>query len=42
MVAITGYGQTRDRELARQSGFDAHLIKPFDPEALQRVLLQGA
>jgi PAS domain S-box-containing protein len=38
LVAITGYGQVRDRELAQRSGFDAHLTKPFDPDALQRVL----
>ncbi|MGC4120249.1 MAG: ATP-binding protein [Myxococcales bacterium] len=38
LVAITGYGQVRDRERAQRSGFDAHLTKPFDPDALQRVL----
>jgi PAS domain S-box-containing protein len=34
LIALTGYGQERDRELALQAGFDGHLIKPVDPERL--------
>jgi CheY-like chemotaxis protein len=28
LVAVTGYGQDRDRAKGRQAGFDAHLVKP--------------
>jgi signal transduction histidine kinase/DNA-binding response OmpR family regulator len=31
VVAVTGWGQERDRRLATQAGFDAHLTKPADP-----------
>jgi two-component system CheB/CheR fusion protein len=38
LVAITGMGQEEDRQRALASGFDAHLTKPADPEALQVLL----
>ncbi|MFP5393174.1 MAG: ATP-binding protein [Gammaproteobacteria bacterium] len=38
LVAITGYGQQNDRELAASAGFDYHLVKPVDTEALGRIL----
>jgi len=38
MVAMTGYGQERDRELSREAGFDHHLVKPVDPAKLQALL----
>jgi signal transduction histidine kinase/CheY-like chemotaxis protein len=38
LVALTGYGQPDDRDRARQAGFDAHLVKPVDPDALARAL----
>jgi len=38
LVAITGYGQARDRERAIQAGFAHHLVKPVDMTALGRVL----
>jgi CheY-like chemotaxis protein len=31
MIAITGYGETADRERARKAGFAHHLTKPADP-----------
>ena len=34
MVAITGRGQQNDRVLAREAGFDRHLVKPVEPEEL--------
>jgi CheY-like chemotaxis protein len=40
LVAMTGYGQAEDRERSRQAGFNEHLVKPVDPEAL-RALLAG-
>jgi CheY-like chemotaxis protein len=34
LVALTGYGEADDRERARKAGFDRHLTKPVDPDAL--------
>jgi PAS domain S-box-containing protein len=34
LVALTGYGQEKDRQRARDAGFDYHFIKPVDPKAL--------
>jgi two-component system, sensor histidine kinase len=34
LVALTGYGQPDDRRQAMEAGFDAHLVKPVNPEAL--------
>jgi CheY-like chemotaxis protein len=38
IVAVTGYGQESDRQRAREAGFDHHLVKPLDLEALRRLL----
>ena len=38
LVAITGYGQERDRERAREAGFSEHLVKPVNPDKLVRVI----
>jgi CheY-like chemotaxis protein len=35
LVAVTGYGQDEDRRRSREAGFDHHLTKPVDPDALQ-------
>ena len=40
LVAVTGYGQPGDRELAFQAGFDTHLLKPIAPEVLARLLAE--
>jgi CheY-like chemotaxis protein len=37
IVALTGWGQERDRERSRAAGFDAHLVKPVEPDALQAL-----
>ena len=34
LIAATGWGQERDRRRSIESGFDVHLIKPVDPDAL--------
>jgi CheY-like chemotaxis protein len=34
LVALTGYGQARDRAQAAAAGFDAHCLKPLSLEAL--------
>lgn len=38
LVAVTGYGQSGDRERSRAAGFDHHLVKPVDLEAIDAVL----
>ena len=38
LVALTGYGQTEDRQRTRAAGFDDHLVKPVDMKALQEAL----
>ncbi|WP_051971957.1 GAF domain-containing protein [Massilia sp. 9096] len=41
-VALTGYGQQRDRDLSRQAGFDHHLVKPVEIGKLTQILAQVA
>jgi CheY-like chemotaxis protein len=38
LVAVTGYGQPRDRAASGDAGFDAHLVKPVDLEQVAQVL----
>jgi signal transduction histidine kinase len=38
VVALTGWGQQQDRQRTLEAGFDRHLVKPADPQALQAVL----
>ncbi len=38
LVAITGYGRSRDKERARDAGFDLHLTKPVDLRLLERTI----
>jgi PAS domain S-box-containing protein len=40
LIALTGYGRDEDRERARAAGFDDHLLKPADMDALQRLLVR--
>ena len=37
-VAITGYGQDTDVKRSREAGFDHHLVKPVDHQALMAIL----
>jgi signal transduction histidine kinase/ActR/RegA family two-component response regulator/PAS domain-containing protein len=39
-IALTGYGQARDRDLSKQAGFDHHLVKPVEFRALADILAQ--
>jgi PAS domain S-box-containing protein len=41
LVAISGYGQDEDRQKSLDAGFDHHLIKPVDYEALKELLKTG-
>lgn len=38
LIALTGYGQPQDRQRALECGFDRHLVKPIDPDALFSLL----
>jgi PAS domain S-box-containing protein len=38
LIALTGFGQEDDRKRSKEAGFDAHLVKPVDPDELQRLL----
>ncbi|GAB5404065.1 MAG: hypothetical protein Aurels2KO_22960 [Aureliella sp.] len=37
LIALTGYGQSSDREEALAAGFDEHVVKPADPDLLARL-----
>ena len=39
--ALTGYGQEEDLRRCHDAGFDRHLLKPVDPEALEVLLAQS-
>lgn len=36
LLALTGYGQPRDRLLSRDAGFETHLVKPVDLSTLMQ------
>jgi CheY-like chemotaxis protein len=38
VIAMTGWGQDEDVRRSRAAGFDEHLVKPVDPEMLEKVL----
>lgn len=38
LIALTGYGQEKDRQLAKEAGFDHHVLKPGDPATLEALL----
>jgi CheY-like chemotaxis protein len=37
-VAMTGWARESDRRRAFEAGFDRHLIKPVDAEALEALV----
>ncbi|MEP7058889.1 MAG: ATP-binding protein [Caldimonas sp.] len=38
MIALTGYGDAQNCDRALAAGFDHHVVKPADPEALLRLI----
>ena len=38
LVAMTGYGQAEDKKETREAGFTLHLVKPVEPDVLQKLL----
>ena len=42
LIAVTGYGQESDRRRTRDAGFDDHLVKPVDIDAIEATLKQAS
>ncbi|HEX9147468.1 MAG TPA: PAS domain S-box protein [Candidatus Binatia bacterium] len=38
LIAVTGWGQEKDRNRSREAGFNAHLLKPVDYSALSKLI----
>ncbi len=38
IVALTGWGGEDDKDRARSAGFDRHLVKPIDPNVLEKLM----
>ena len=38
LIAMTGWGQPRDRRRSARAGFDLHVVKPVEPIELERLL----
>jgi two-component system CheB/CheR fusion protein len=41
LIAITGYGQDEDRRRSAEAGFNHHLVKPVDVDALLELLARS-
>jgi signal transduction histidine kinase len=42
LIAVTGWGQAKDRAMAGEAGFDEHFTKPLDPAQLTRILQKAS
>ena len=42
LVALTGWGQSEDKRRTAEAGFDHHLVKPAEPEAILRICREFA
>jgi CheY-like chemotaxis protein len=40
VIAVSGYGQDRDRERSARAGFFAHLVKPVDIQQLLALIAE--
>jgi CheY-like chemotaxis protein len=40
LIAVTGWGQEDDRRRSQEAGFDYHMVKPVDPQALMKLLAE--
>jgi CheY-like chemotaxis protein len=38
VIAITGWGQDIDRRRSQEAGFDHHLVKPVDAQAISALM----
>ena len=42
MIALTGYGRPEDVARVKSAGFNYHVVKPADIDALQRIISQAS
>ncbi|HVI02309.1 MAG TPA: response regulator, partial [Enhygromyxa sp.] len=42
VIALSGWGQERDKRRTAEAGFDAHMTKPANLEQLKALLASGA
>lgn len=42
LAALTGWGQAEDRRRTREAGFDYHLVKPAEPDEIDRIVADVA
>jgi CheY-like chemotaxis protein len=40
LIAVTVWGQDEDRRRSHDAGFDHHMVKPVDPNALMKLLAE--
>ena len=40
LIAVTGYGRAEDRAAVMKAGFDAHIVKPMNPDDLIRLMYE--
>jgi CheY-like chemotaxis protein len=40
LVATTGWGQPQDVQRSKEAGFNVHLVKPINPEAIKTICAQ--
>jgi CheY-like chemotaxis protein len=40
IAAVTGWGQEEDKRRSQEAGFDHHLIKPVEPAAIEKLLVE--
>jgi signal transduction histidine kinase len=41
IIAVSGYGQARDRSQSQAAGFDAHCVKPIELGEIMKILTDG-
>jgi CheY-like chemotaxis protein len=42
LIALTGWGQSEDRERSKDAGFNHHLVKPVDLQELESLIAEVA
>ena len=42
LVALTGWGQDHDRRRSQEAGFDHHMVKPVEFEALRQIMVSAS
>jgi two-component system CheB/CheR fusion protein len=40
LIALTGFGQQKDRDAATAAGFDEHLVKPVTASMLRKIIIE--